>query len=130
VLLLAGLAPIGCRSFQEREPHALNLTTQPPAPKDSEFSFPHVHVVVTNVAATDPPGQDTRGFFGNGQLAYLVETDADGALHGRCRAWFANGQQLLEARYVHGWPDGLVTEWDEHGNVVNQQRWFQGVPVN
>jgi len=131
VLLLAGFASLGCHSIPEPEAHGSTLTTPQATPNDSEFTFPHLHVSVTDIVATDLSSQDTLlGFFDNGQLAYLIPTDSEGELHGLCRAWFPSGQKLLEARYIHGWPDGLITEWDEHGNIVNQQRWFQGVPVN
>lgn len=50
----------------------------------------------------------------------------DGKGNGLTVMWYANGQKAVEGMLVDDMPNGVLTRWDEEGNVVSQMVFDHG----
>lgn len=63
----------------------------------------------------------------NGKLEQSGKYDAKGKLTGQWVWYYPSGEILREENYLNGLSDGLMTEYDEEGNIIAEGEYIEGL---
>ena len=63
-----------------------------------------------------------------GNKKYL-RSKKNGKIHGKCKAWYPNGQLIYITQYKNGKPDDLHRGWDSTGFLSLEKNYDNGKPI-
>lgn len=125
-ILLVATSALGCN---RASPHA-----QEPVSEVGAAAKQVEPAAQASAAASSPQPDDPRVRCPPDARQYRVESagviecrDGRGRPHGPHLSWFANGQKMEEAYYVHGRYEGVRRWWRESGQLEAEESYRNGV---